>query len=76
VGIPHKKWGECVIVAHAPELEVVLPELWTKAADRLAKYKWPKQAVAVSPWPVNAMGKLNTRRVAESVRETLGGDRA
>lgn len=76
VGIPHEKWGESVIVAHAPDLEVVLPELWTKAADRLAKYKWPKQAVAVSPWPVNAMGKLNTRRVAESVRETLGGDRA
>ena len=76
LGIPDEKWGECVIVAHPTDLVVALPDLWRMAADRLAKFKWPKQAVAVSPWPVNAMGKLNTRHVAESVRETLDGNHA
>lgn len=76
IGIPHEKWGESVIVAHAPDLVVALPDLWERAAGRLAKFKWPKQAVAVSPWPVNAMGKLNARRVAESVRATLSANRS
>ena len=72
MGVPHKKWGEGVVLAHADDLAVDLDILWNRASDQLAKFKWPKRAVPIASWPVNTMGKVNLRRVTEIVRETLG----
>lgn len=73
LGLPDARWGERVVVAHADEVALDLDGLWITARGQIARYKWPKQAVAVEPWPINAMGKVDRRSLREAVLAALNG---
>ncbi len=75
LGIPHAQWGECVVVAHEEGINLDLTKIWTVSEGRLAKFKWPKFAVPISNWPVNALGKIDMRRLRVEVNEALSQDR-
>ncbi|GAB5560407.1 MAG: AMP-binding protein [Synoicihabitans sp.] len=71
LGVPHARWGKCVVLAHEGQNALDLDGLWSRAENRLAKFKWPKYAVPISDWPINSMGKTNHRVVAERVQAKL-----
>ena len=60
VGLPHKDFGEGVTAFVTLEPEAGLDEaaILAKLAGRLAKYKQPKQVIALAQLPRNAMGKV------------------
>jgi len=72
VGLPDAVWGEQVVLAHGDEVQVDLDRWWQQAQGRIARFKWPKVAVSVEPWPRNAMGKVNRRAVKQAVGAALG----
>jgi len=66
VGVPDAKWGQRVVVCYREGRERInVGAIETALAGKLAKFKWPKAYVAVKPWPVNAMGKLNRERLRQ-----------
>ncbi len=71
LGVPDPTWGEKVVVAHADELELNLDELWQASGGQVARFKWPKQAISVDPWPVNRMDKIDCKRVRAAVLRAL-----
>lgn len=73
IGWPDEAWGERV-VACVPEGAAVPDEAAVKAAlgGVLAAHKRPKTIVAVTPWPRNALGKINRAALAEALRGVLG----
>jgi O-succinylbenzoic acid--CoA ligase len=71
LGMPDARWGERVVVAHADEVMLDLDGLWAAANGQIARFKWPKQAVVVAPWPVSPMGKVDRRRIKTAVATAL-----
>ncbi len=59
LGVPDPRWGQRVVACVAGDLAERMAGLDGVLRERLASYKRPKQIVAVDPWPVNAMGKIN-----------------
>ena len=59
LGLPDKKWGQVVVACHPPRAEKLDTAKVDAALETLVSYKWPKQFLAISPWPRNAQGKLN-----------------
>ena len=67
VGVPSERWGE-EVVAFVVASSIAGPsddELSAFARERLAAYKCPKRVLSVDELPVNAMGKLDRRRLRE-----------
>lgn len=61
VGVPDEKWGEVGCLYYVPENpgeEIDMEALDTYLTGRLARYKIPKQAVALESMPRNGVGKL------------------
>ncbi len=66
VGVSDPRWGQRVVACYAGgEGLIERDTMSTVLAGQLTKFKWPKAYVRVEPWPVNAMGKLNRRRLVE-----------
>ncbi|MCK5445233.1 MAG: AMP-binding protein, partial [Rhodospirillaceae bacterium] len=60
VGVPHPDFGEGVIAVIVP-LEGAKPDLsslHSRVAERLAKYKQPKEVIVIDELPRNTMGKV------------------
>lgn len=60
VGVPHPDFGEGVIAVVVP-LEGAKPDLsslHSRVAERLAKYKQPKEVIVIDELPRNTMGKV------------------
>lgn len=70
VGVPDDEWGErvaaCVVLQPGGELDLETLTAWS--GDRLAPYKVPRQLLAVSELPRNAMGKVQKPAVANLIR--------
>ncbi len=74
VGTPHAVLGEDVaafVVLH-PEDETTTDDLEAHTAERLARYKVPRQWYVVDELPRNATGKV----LKQELRDRLGGDDA
>ena len=71
VGRPHADWGETVVafVVPAPGAEPSLDSLRAFLADRLARYKVPRDVVLVTELPRNPSGKLTKHVLRSRVRE-------
>ena len=67
VGVPSERWGE-EVVAFVVVSSIAEPsddELSAFAHERLAAYKCPKRVVSIDELPVDAMGKLDRRRLRD-----------
>lgn len=78
VGKPDPVWGQRVVAcfAAASERTVDLENLQTVLTRRLARFKHPKQFVPVSPWPLNAAGKLDRGRLLREIALRSDGDQS
>lgn len=71
VGVPDAKWGNRVVLAHADEIDVDLDQMWKRISGKLARFKWPKNAVSVEPWPINAMGKVDRKQIHQTIMRSI-----
>ena len=66
VGVPHEKWGEvgkaCLVLEAGTELDE--GEFLDFLAERLAKYKLPRQIVIRDALPKTAIGKIDKKLLA------------
>ncbi|MFE3292007.1 class I adenylate-forming enzyme family protein [Rhodococcus sp. NPDC059234] len=69
IGRPHPQWGETVVavVATVGGANLELDELRGYLADKLARYKIPRELVVVDELPRNPSGKLTKHVIRESV---------
>lgn len=59
VGVTDEAWGSAVVACFPPRAEKLDTQKIEAALAGLAGFKRPKKFVVVSPWPRNALGKLN-----------------
>ncbi len=69
LGVPDTEWGESVVAAYPAEQPPNQARVETALGKLLSPAKRPKRLVAVSPWPVNAQGKVNRAEVARLVNQ-------
>lgn len=71
VGIPDERWGEVglAVVVAAGDVDPTLDELNESAADRLARFKFPKSLIVVNDLPRNVTGKVSR----PALKEQYGG---
>lgn len=69
VGVPDAEWGQRVVAVYPGEAKPNLAVVQTALARLLTAPKRPKQFVPLSPWPVNAQGKVNRAVVAAAAGE-------
>ncbi|TQF65477.1 AMP-binding protein [Rhodococcus spelaei] len=69
IGRPHPEWGETVVavIATTPDAHLELDELRSYLADKLARYKIPRELVLVDTLPRNPSGKLTKHVLRDSV---------
>uniref|UniRef100_A0A1I8J0T0 AMP-binding domain-containing protein n=1 Tax=Macrostomum lignano TaxID=282301 RepID=A0A1I8J0T0_9PLAT len=66
VAVPDDTWGERLVLVVVPapgQPQADLAGLQTWAAQRLAKYKWPRELRILDSLPRNAMGKVNKKQL-------------
>jgi O-succinylbenzoic acid--CoA ligase len=76
LGVPDTEWGESVVAAYPTESPPNLARVETALAKLLSPAKRPKRLVPVTPWPVNAQGKVNRGEVARLVVESESSHRS
>jgi O-succinylbenzoic acid--CoA ligase len=59
LGVPDPDWGHAVVACYPAEMGPVRADLVESALSSLASFKRPKWYAPVSPWPRNAMGKID-----------------
>jgi O-succinylbenzoic acid--CoA ligase len=64
LGVPDPVWGHAVVACFPAEMPPVSARLLEAALSGLASFKRPKWYVPVSPWPRNAMGKIDRSELA------------
>ncbi|MCX2983065.1 malonyl-CoA synthase [Halieaceae bacterium IMCC14734] len=72
IGVPHPDFGEAVVAVCVTEKGKQLPAqstLQASMADHLARFKQPKQLLAVSELPRNTMGKVQKNLLREQYRD-------
>lgn len=66
VGVPHEKWGEvgraCLVMKAGEGLDE--EALLTFLAERLAKYKLPRQIMVVAELPKTVIGKVDKKKLS------------
>ncbi|WNJ20467.1 long-chain fatty acid--CoA ligase [Pontibacter sp. G13] len=72
VPIPHEKWGECgcAVVVFERGKQLSLDDIKAFAKTLLAGYKIPKTLHVVATLPKNATGKIDRRKLLQTVLET------
>jgi long-chain acyl-CoA synthetase len=73
VGRPDEVFGEEVVAVlrlHESAGAVTSEEILSWTRERLAKYKYPREALLVTSMPVNPSGKILKRELAELVNRT------
>jgi fatty-acyl-CoA synthase len=75
IGVPHETWGEVgrafVVVERGHTLDQ--GELIAFLAERLARYKLPREVVFVDALPRTAVGKIDKKTLAARAAEPQGG---
>jgi feruloyl-CoA synthase len=69
VGRPHPDWGETVVAVVVPDGELPLAELREFCAERLARYKIPRDLVIADELPRNPSGKLTKHVLRARIRD-------
>ena len=67
IGHADARWGAVVVACYDASLSVRRTAVEQGLAQRLATFKRPRIWVPVSPWPVNALGKLNRAALQQAV---------
>lgn len=66
IGLPDKHWGQVVTAIYVPaNSQVTVPALQAAIADKLSKFKQPKNWVVVQQLPRNYQGKVNREQLQE-----------
>ena len=73
LGRADAQWGEVVVACFDAQLLPRRDTVEERLAQSLATFKRPKFWVPVSPWPVNAMGKLNRAALKQAVVANQSG---
>ncbi|PAA56722.1 hypothetical protein BOX15_Mlig007945g16, partial [Macrostomum lignano] len=76
VAVPDDTWGERLVLVVVPapgQPQADLAGLQTWAAQRLAKYKWPRELRILDSLPRNAMGKVNKKQLKLMVQSATDG---
>ena len=71
IGLPHPDFGEGVAAVIVPQGEVSTADVLAHLADRLAKFKHPKQIFIVPELPRNTMGKVQKKALRERYAATF-----
>ena len=66
-GRPDTEWGESVVAAYDAGKQPDLARVDAALARLLSPAKRPKRFMPVTPWPVNAHGKVNRGEIARQV---------
>lgn len=69
VGVPDAQWGSAVVACYPADARVPDRDQVESGLVGLAAYKRPKKIVAVSPWPVSGVGKLNRAALVAAAAE-------
>ncbi|ROO88201.1 feruloyl-CoA synthase [Actinocorallia herbida] len=72
VGRPHAEWGETVVAVcvTADGADISLEEVRDFLADKIARYKLPREAVTVASLPRNPSGKLTKHVIRDGLVRT------
>ncbi|TRW97603.1 malonyl-CoA synthase [Paracoccus sp. M683] len=75
IGLPHPDFGEGVVavVARQPGAELNAAAIIEGLADRLARFKQPKQVIVVDELPRNTMGKVQKAALRQEHAALFGG---
>jgi len=75
IGVPHIDFGEGVVAVVTPKPGASLEEKAIQAAlsNELAKFKQPKRVIITTGLPRNAMGTVQKKQAARSIRQRLCG---
>ena len=75
VGRPDPKWGETpvAVVELAEGADLTLADYHDFLADRVARYKQPKDIVAIDALPRNSLGKVDKGKLRKMVAERADG---
>ncbi|PAA56713.1 hypothetical protein BOX15_Mlig004760g1 [Macrostomum lignano] len=76
VAVPDDTWGERLVLVAVPapgQPQADLAGLQAWAAQRLAKYKWPRELRILDSLPRNAMGKVNKKQLKLMVQSATDG---
>jgi o-succinylbenzoate---CoA ligase len=66
IGLPDRHWGQVVTAIYVPaNSQVTIPALQAAIADKLSKFKQPKNWVIVQQLPRNTQGKVNGEQLQE-----------
>nr|WP_223819603.1 hypothetical protein [Cupriavidus cauae] len=70
VGMPHPEWGESVaaVVVAKADASVDVEDIQAYCAERLAKYKVPRQVRVVEAMPRTPTGKVMKYQLRERLR--------
>ncbi|HVU19013.1 MAG TPA: AMP-binding protein [Candidatus Didemnitutus sp.] len=71
IGLPHREWGSQVVAAFEAGRPPDLASVQRHLDQSLARFKHPKKYVPVSPWPLDASGKIRRAELERRVREVL-----
>ncbi|NCF44061.1 MAG: AMP-binding protein [Proteobacteria bacterium] len=74
IGLPHRDFGEAVVAVVVPSAsEVTLAEVDHALADKIARFKQPKQVLNVSELPRNTMGKVQKNVLRDRYADLFDG---
>ncbi|CDX13187.1 AMP-dependent synthetase and ligase [Mesorhizobium plurifarium] len=75
IGVAHPDFGEGVtaVVVRKPESAISAADIAAAIAERLAKYKHPKQVIFVDELPRNTMGKVQKNVLRETYKDMYAG---
>ena len=77
IGVAHGDFGEAVVAVVVPVAEPIqLADIDASLAERLARFKQPKEVINVSEQPRNAMGKVQKKQLREEYAALFVADAA
>lgn len=71
IGVPDPQWGSAVVACFPPSAKTPDRGKIESALAGLAVYKRPKKILSISPWPLNAVGKLNRAALVAAALEGI-----
>ncbi|NJK69243.1 MAG: 2-succinylbenzoate--CoA ligase [Microcoleus sp. CSU_2_2] len=75
IGLPDRHWGQVVTAIYVPaHSQVTVKDLQAAIADKLSKFKRPKNWVIVQQLPRNYQGKVNREHLQEIALQYIGAE--
>ena len=71
IGICDRTWGQAVTAVYVPNPKVTPAQIKEAIADKLSKFKQPKNWICLEKLPRNLQGKINSEKLHQIAAEFL-----